>query len=75
MMSESRLRTICEQAVQANPDIILLTGDFYTVEAYERSQHVLAKALEPLKELGFAGRVFACDGVCCFCSFIRISIF
>ena len=63
MMSESRLQTICEQAVQSNPDIILLTGDFYTVEAYERSQHVLANAIAPLKELGMQGKVFACDGV------------
>ena len=62
-MSESRLKTICEQAIQSNPDIILLTGDFYTVEAYEHSQNVLANAIAPLKELGMQGKVFACDGV------------
>ena len=61
-MSVSRLRTICEQAVSVNPDIVLLTGDFYTVEAYERSQHALANGLEPLKQL--QGKLFACIGVC-----------
>lgn len=61
MMSVERLRTIAEQAIQSNPDIVLLTGDFYTVEAYEQDQHVLRNALEPLSSL--QGKVFACIGV------------
>ena len=62
MMSVERLRKICIQAVEAKPDIVLLTGDFYTVEGYEQSQHVLAEALEPLTQLA-PGKLFACTGV------------
>ena len=62
MMSIDRLRQICEQTVAAKPDLVLLTGDFYTVEAYEHSQHALAHSLEPLSQLG-PNKLFACTGV------------
>jgi hypothetical protein len=58
-MSERRLARICQDAVEAKPDLILLTGDFLTVE----SQHeagALTRALAPLRAM--PGRVFACRG-------------
>lgn len=58
-MSERRLRKICERAVAREPDLILLTGDFLTMES-QSDPAVLARALEPLKAL--PGRVFACYG-------------
>ncbi len=58
-MSEARLRGICERAVREQPDLILLTGDYLTVES-QRSAEPLARALSPLAEL--PGRVFACFG-------------
>jgi len=33
-MSERRLRRIAERAVARNPDLILLTGDFLTMESH-----------------------------------------
>lgn len=58
-MSEKRLRSIAERAVAANPDLVLLTGDFLTMESHD-ARGSLARALEPLK--AFPGRVFACLG-------------
>lgn len=58
-MSEARLRGIAERAVAAQPDLVLLTGDYLTMETHD-SRDVLARALRPLKEL--EGRVFACLG-------------
>lgn len=58
-MSERRLRGIVERAVSAEPDLVLLTGDFLTMESYDAAD-VLARALEPLREL--RGRVFVCLG-------------
>lgn len=58
-MSESRLRGICERAVREAPDLILLTGDFLTLES-QRSSDPLARSLAPLTAL--PGRVFACFG-------------
>ena len=58
-MSVARLRRICTRAVERNPDLVVLTGDFLTME----SQHdpaLLSRALEPLRAL--PGRVFACFG-------------
>lgn len=58
-MSVARLRRICERAVEQKPDLVLLTGDFLTME----SQHdpmLLGRALEPLRALD--GRAFACRG-------------
>ncbi len=58
-MSVRRLRTICERAVERQPDLILLTGDFLTMESQGHAGH-LAEALAPLRAL--PGRVFACRG-------------
>jgi predicted MPP superfamily phosphohydrolase len=58
-MSVARLRAICERAVARDPDLVLLTGDFLTMESQETEAH-LASALEPLRAL--RGRVLACRG-------------
>ncbi|MEO7330542.1 MAG: metallophosphoesterase [Minicystis sp.] len=58
-MSVTRLRAICERAVARNPDLVLLTGDFLTLESQEKADH-LVQALEPLRAL--QGKVFACHG-------------
>lgn len=58
-MSVARLRKICERAVAASPDLVVLTGDFLTMESQEHAQH-LTNALEPLRSL--EGRTFACHG-------------
>jgi predicted MPP superfamily phosphohydrolase len=58
-MSETRLRKICERAVAQEPDLVLLTGDFLTLET-QRSPEPLARSLMPLAAL--EGRVFACFG-------------
>ncbi len=58
-MSVARLRRICERAVARQPDLVVLTGDFLTMESHERPD-LLAAALEPLKAL--EGRTFACLG-------------
>jgi predicted MPP superfamily phosphohydrolase len=58
-MSEHRLRQICQRAVDQKPDLILLTGDFLTVES-QKSPDPLARALAPLSAM--KGRVFACFG-------------
>ncbi len=58
-MSVARLREICERAVARNPDLVLLTGDYLTMES-QSDPSLLASALEPLKAL--PGRVFGCFG-------------
>jgi predicted MPP superfamily phosphohydrolase len=58
-MSVDRLRKICERAVARRPDLILLTGDFLTMESQSDPKH-LDDALSPLAAL--PGRVFACMG-------------
>jgi len=58
-MSVDRLRKICERAVARDPDLVLLTGDFLTMESQSDPQH-LDDALAPLGAL--RGRVFACMG-------------
>lgn len=58
-MSVRRLQRICERAVARSPDLILLTGDFLTMESQADPQ-ILEQALCPLK--GLPGRVFACLG-------------
>lgn len=60
VMSVNRLKKICEKIVQINPDLVVLTGDFYTVES-NRNEEALSNALEPLKAL--KGKCFACLGV------------
>jgi uncharacterized protein len=58
-MSERRLRRIVERAVAHEPDLVLLTGDFVTMESHNAGD-ALAHALAPLRPL--AGKVFACLG-------------
>lgn len=58
-MSEGRLRAVCERAVAAAPDLVLLTGDFLTLESNGHAE-ALGRALEPLRAL--QGRSFACLG-------------
>jgi uncharacterized protein len=58
-MSVARLRRICTRAVAREPDLILLTGDFLTMESM-RDPSLLETALQPL--LAYRGRVFACLG-------------
>jgi len=59
MMSIDRLKYICENAVKLNPDLILLTGDFFTAEVYG-TENALQQALSPLQS--HAGKTFACLG-------------
>jgi len=58
-MSVERLRRIAERAVARNPDLVLLTGDFLTMES-QSDPALLAAALAPLAAL--PGRCFACFG-------------
>ena len=58
-MSEERLRKIAERAVAADPDLVLLTGDFLTMESHD-AKDTLSRALSPLKAL--PNKVFACRG-------------
>lgn len=58
-MSVERLQRICQRAVERQPDLILLTGDFLTMESHG-SPHALGQALAPLKAM--EGRTFACHG-------------
>jgi predicted MPP superfamily phosphohydrolase len=58
-MPVARLRGICQRAVERAPDLVLLTGDFLTMES-QGDPELLATALAPLKAL--EGRCFACFG-------------
>ena len=58
-MSVARLHRICERVVAARPDLVLLTGDFLTMES-QRDPTLLGAALAPLKAL--PGQCFACFG-------------
>jgi predicted MPP superfamily phosphohydrolase len=58
-MSVARLRAIAARAVEAAPDLVLLTGDFLTMESQD-DPDLLLEALRPLQAL--RGRVFACLG-------------
>ncbi|MCB9796697.1 MAG: metallophosphoesterase [Alphaproteobacteria bacterium] len=58
-MSVRRLARVCEEAIAQNPDLIVLTGDFLTIES-KGSPGALAEALAPLAE--WEGRTFACLG-------------
>jgi uncharacterized protein len=58
-MSERRLRLLAERAADRDPDLVLLTGDFVTMESH-RAEEALIRALAPLRKL--EGRVFACLG-------------
>ena len=58
-MSVARLAEICARAVKLDPDLVLLTGDFLTMESQDSPEH-LARALAPLAAL--PGKVFSCNG-------------
>jgi predicted MPP superfamily phosphohydrolase len=58
-MSVARLRQIAQRAVDVNADLVLLTGDFLTMES-QSDPDLLLRALEPLRAM--PGRVFACHG-------------
>jgi predicted MPP superfamily phosphohydrolase len=58
-MSVDRLRRICERTVALNPDLVMLTGDFLTMES-QSDRTLLGRALAPL--LALEGRCFACFG-------------
>lgn len=58
-MSVKRLHAICQRAVEQEPDLIFLTGDFLTMES-QRDARDLTSALAPMSAL--PGRVFACLG-------------
>ncbi|MGE0790692.1 MAG: metallophosphoesterase [Sandaracinaceae bacterium] len=58
-MTTARLRRICERAVSREPDLILLTGDFLTMESHS-DPRVLEDALAPLA--AYEGKTFACFG-------------
>jgi predicted MPP superfamily phosphohydrolase len=58
-MSVARLRAIAARAVEAQPDLVFLTGDFLTMES-QHDPDLLLEALRPLRAL--RGRVFACLG-------------
>jgi len=58
-MSPERLARICRRAVERNPDLVLLTGDFLTMES-QKDPTLLERALAPLREA--EGRCFACFG-------------
>jgi len=58
-MTIERLRRICQRAVERNPDLICLTGDFLTIES-NHTQDALTRALSPLAAA--KGKVFACFG-------------
>lgn len=58
-MSVERLRRITARAVSKAPDLIVLTGDFLTMES-QSDPELLRRAFEPLTAM--PGRVFACRG-------------
>jgi predicted MPP superfamily phosphohydrolase len=58
-MSVARLRRIAQRAVDVKADLVLLTGDFLTMES-QSDPDLLLRALEPLRAM--PGRVFACHG-------------
>lgn len=58
-MSVRRLRQIAQDAVDKQPDLVCLTGDFLTMES-QSDPTPLREALAPLSVL--RGRVFACHG-------------
>jgi predicted MPP superfamily phosphohydrolase len=57
--SEASLHELCGRAVAAKPDLLLVTGDLFTIEG-AGSPEALVRALAPLRAL--RGRVFACLG-------------
>ena len=60
-MTPQRLAQICERTVEANPDLVFLAGDFFTVEGMREPTEMLTEALRPLRKLG-PNKVYACLG-------------
>ncbi len=58
-MSPERLARLCRRAVEREPDLIVLTGDFLTMES-QADPALLERALAPLRAA--RGRTFACFG-------------
>ncbi len=58
-MSVSRLQAVSRRVVESRPDLVLLTGDFLTMES-QHDPRLLAEGFLPLASL--KGRVFACFG-------------
>lgn len=58
-ISIDRVNNLCNKILTLNPDLVLLTGDFYTVET-RNDDDAFIKAFEPLKKL--KGKVFTCLG-------------
>lgn len=58
-MSVERLERICRRAVEREPDLVVLTGDFLTMES-QSDPGLLGRALAPLRAL--EGKTFACFG-------------
>ncbi len=58
-VSVARVKAACEAIVAQEPDLVLITGDFMTMESSADSKHV-RDGLQPLAAL--EGRVFACNG-------------
>lgn len=57
--SEASFRALCARVVDADPDLVLLTGDYFTMEG-AGTPDALGRALAPLRAL--EGRAFACLG-------------
>jgi hypothetical protein len=58
-VSERRLRRALERVAERDPDLVLLTGDYMTMES-SADPELLERAFAPLERL--SGRVFACRG-------------
>ncbi len=58
-VSEKRLFDACQRIVEQEPDVVLITGDFMTMESSGQPD-LVRRSLAPLAEL--EGRVFACRG-------------
>jgi predicted MPP superfamily phosphohydrolase len=58
-MGVSRLTKIAQEVADQNPDLILITGDMYTMESHNELT-ALSTGLAPLKR--FEGKIFACYG-------------
>jgi len=58
-ISIQRIKHLSEKIISLNPDLVILTGDFYTIET-RNDDDALYHCLEPFKN--FKGKVFACLG-------------
>eukprot|EP01062_Namystynia_karyoxenos_P067127 TRINITY_DN60_c1_g1_i1.p1 TRINITY_DN60_c1_g1~~TRINITY_DN60_c1_g1_i1.p1 ORF type:complete len:514 (+),score=142.85 TRINITY_DN60_c1_g1_i1:79-1542(+) len=59
-MTVERVIKICQRALQRNPDLVLLTGDYLTWEVHgENVPELIERGFGPLRGLAAAGRCFA----------------